>query len=320
MLLGLISRMLTAGFETDPTFGDQTLQFARDRLDEGDYQPARECLAAAKKGHWNRDHVFSVLATGSDVSMQALDDWTDRHPGEADGWTFKGHNAVRWAWEARTGAMAEHVGKDQWASFFQRLEYANQYLEQAIDLAPRDAMPYACMLFADRGLQRDEDETLKHFGKAYRRDPSSKLAHDGMHGYLQQKWFGSHDKMFRFAKSRAKDNPVFNGLIAVSHVEMWLYLEDFDKDYDTAAKYFERGDVAGEIQQSFDRFLRAADAEPQHMSYYNCFAWCLWRIKDGQRLQRALHVIGDNTTDLPWCYQLIPAKAFKSAQKLAARA
>ena len=68
----------------------------------------------------------------------------------------------------------------------------------------------------------DRDEAQRRFDEVVARHPWHRIAHEHMLQYRCEKWFGSHEEMFEFARAtaeRAPDGSLPPRLIAVAHVE-----------------------------------------------------------------------------------------------------
>jgi hypothetical protein len=128
---------------------------------------------------------------------------------------------------------------------------------------------------------------------------------------LTEKWGGSHEQMFEFARN-ACANPVCKaGLIAAAHHEFWLSLEGREEKL-----YHQRQDVREELQSAYALLSNI----PQEMDYQekyqtmlalNFYAFCFMMMKEKKKCREVFRKIGKEYTPYPWSYLAKkPVKAY----------
>src|SRR6185436_114566 len=105
-------------------------------------------------------------------------------------------------------------------------------------------------LVSARALNAPREEALERLAELRRRDAHHAYGHHMMLVFLCEKWHGSHEEMFDFARSasgQAPDGSRLHALIANAHLERYFYFFHFAKDPQGGAAWFARKEVAEEI-------------------------------------------------------------------------
>jgi hypothetical protein len=303
------------------------------RLAKPDDDPAVQRLRAAQKTGDSAtvERFFASLTEPDDREFYVqelttwpgrpkfFDQWVSASPNCADAWLLRGSHGVQWAWEARTGGRAENVDQNAWQVFFARLQAAWSDLGQSARLNPLDATPHGEMIRCAVGLQLPLDKALPCLAAARERAPEPWEAHLRMLYYLCEKWHGSHEEMFDFARKTSAD--AFDGsglptLIAVAHTERWLYAKDFDRDKELAAEYWCDPRVRSEILDAYRKSLGSRKHRSSRTSRWhrNFFAFALGKIKAGPEAAVEFQHIGNRPTEWPWHMFGDPARVFVSVR------
>jgi len=88
---------------------------------------------------------------------------------------------------------------------------------------------------------------MERYDAGMGRDPAYWPTHRDTLMALAEKWCGSHDLMFAFARDTAEAAPPESGLaalVAAAHVELWLYFHMKD-DRDGAIVHIRGGEIVG---------------------------------------------------------------------------
>jgi tetratricopeptide (TPR) repeat protein len=299
----------------DVTLGDRTAKMARTRLQSGNWKEALEVLDKAPRD-WNiRD--LAVRACSEWKGRPAwLDPWRvamETHPLP---WLLCGMHSIKWAWEARSSSVASEVDDDAWPLFLERLEMARVELLQAAALAPDDPRPWAHMITAYVGLDRNIGERMQPFNEAIARDPDSFFAHSGMLMALCEKWGGTHDQMFDFVRTSAAKAPAGSAtpiFIAEAHAERWLYFS-FDDDGEGQQEYFREEAVRDDIKQV--RELCAGVTSPPFARHCaNTLAWCFFMMGDRKSARVEFEKAGGCFWGGPWRYYPDAVKSYDGAMR-----
>lgn len=100
----------------------------------------------------------------------------------------------------RGDGPAEGVDPQAWENLRASCSRAEDSLTRAAKLNPNDPNSYVLQLKVAVGLQYSLPHFRKNFLKAVALCPDHQMAHSRMLSALTQKWFGSHDEMFAFAR------------------------------------------------------------------------------------------------------------------------
>jgi hypothetical protein len=214
----------------------------------------------------------------------------------------RGAHAVHWAWEARGAARAEYTGKDQFEGFFRRLKLAENCLDEVVERDPADTTAWAFLVLSARGRQVDRAEMQRRWAGVVATHPHHFMAHVQKLQYLCDKWFGSDEEMFAFARETVAASPPgspLGRLVADAHMEKWLSL-DAGED----AEYMARQDVR-------DDLLAAANHSVFHPAYRERSTWltvsnafaCAFALSgQPEPALRLFEILGDRVTRDPWNY------------------
>jgi hypothetical protein len=234
----------------------------------------------------------------------------------------RGAHGVLWAWEARGSGKADTVNEAGFDTFHQRLMQAREDLMRASRLEEADATPWVYLLITIRGLEEGIEAGLACFQQLRQRHRWSVYGHIQMLQLLTEKWGGSHQAMFEFARAASDAAPVgslVHRVIADAHAERWLYLRNWEQDRKGAAGYFRRGDVKREIEQAARQSIWAPSFMPSRRAVIdrNMFAFCFTMMDEFKAARREFDAIGPIVTSSPWAMLGEPVAAFIKAHDLA---
>ncbi|MFG3344273.1 hypothetical protein ACGF1Z_04310 [Streptomyces sp. NPDC048018] len=228
---------------------------------------------------------------------------------------------ICWGWEARTGARAQDVSREQFEVFHARLRAAETWLYEVAEQQPGWTSPWYGLQITGRGLQIDAGTARRRFAATVRRDPYHLGAHQQQLQQVCEKWSGSHEEMHAFAHESAFGAPAgtaLGQLVAVAHVEHWLAL---DRGPDT--RYMRRPEVARSLQQAADHSYRHPDFERRGnwLQVYNTFAMAFSLVGDVASARECFRATQGRVTEFPWYYvdAAEPAKAYKQFRSVTGR-
>ncbi|WP_326561777.1 hypothetical protein [Micromonospora sp. NBC_01796] len=294
------------GVHVDPTQGDPV---------------ARRLTAAAARGDWPtvRD-LFDTVTDLDDRSfytyvvscVPGVEKWLVAvirdEPYDATALVLYGYRMTILAWKARTGYGAEHVTRDRWKLFFERLNIAEETLADVVLKDPDNVTAWYALLITSRGLQFGVDETRRRFTEVVSRHPGHLRAHQQMLQQLCTKWGGSDAEMFAFAResaSRAPAGSPLGSLVAMAHLESWMRTGGNRRvDFRLNTHHFRKPEVRAELREVLDRSVRHPDyvRRPGWARVHNEFAMAL--VLAGERSAAAdqFRAIGAHLTEIPWAY------------------
>lgn len=297
----------------DPTFGNVTARDTRNDLAWGNYRSASWLLSITKDPKLREFYVSSLQQwTGHPVVFET---WKQEEPENADAWLVSGAQLIDWAWQARGSDSGSTVGEQAAYTFHERLRLAESDLERAAYMNMNDPTPHAFQLRVCLGLDKSREATLANYEQAVRRCPDHYLAHTNFLTYLCEKWHGSHDEMFAFARGasqRAAEGSLLSTLIPQAHTERWLFAVGFDND-PRGNDYFKQEEVRQEILAAYSQSL----GSPRHLlsplSHFaaNYFAYTLDHCGEWDLAAQLCQRIGQHPTKLPWALEGNPIQVYQ---------
>jgi hypothetical protein len=286
----------------DKCQGDPGARHLRAAMERRDWPTARDFLSSVT----DRDDLAFYVSICADVPgvQDWIGQWVAAEPQSTLPLLVQGAHGVYWAWEARGSAYTEHTQQEQFDLFFKRLKFAENCLDDVADRDPYDTTARAFLLTSGVGRQVDLAEQQRRFSEVIKRHPQHKWAHGAMQQYLCEKWFGSHDQMFAFARETARYAPPgssLHGGIAEAHIERYL---DLSRTGGGAA-YMEQPEVGAELVAAAEQsvFHPAHQRRPGWPRLFNSFAFALHLSDQYQAAYRLYRIIGDEyITEHPWDY------------------
>ncbi len=281
---------------------------------KGDWRSAGSFLGAVTDPD---DRAFYLDVCSETTGVQEwIGEWIAAEPGSTLALLVKGAHGVRWAWEARGSATADHTSAQRFREFHRRLKTAEDCLDEVVERDPDEVVAWSFLVTSARGRQVAPEEAWRRFGEATRRHPAHLRTHLQMLQYLCAKWFGSEEEMFAFARKAAAAAPPGSPLalaVVSAHIEQWLSL-DAGEDGD----YFDRPDVRGELRTAADRSVRhpAFRRRPGWPAGHNALAFAFALGGDHTAAKEQFAAVGDLVTDWPWCYLGDESTAFAEMRKV----
>jgi hypothetical protein len=286
-------------FGINPLLGDPDAQRFKRELAHGRWQEFHDFLEGTTD--WATRHWYVLQL--SEISTRPIwaDQWVAARPASAIPLLFRGSHAIKWAWQARGSGGASTVAREAWPVFRSRLVAANEDFSRAAAHDPRDPCPWAASLPAVRGLSLGQVEGRLRFEEAHRRDPWNLYACVDMIQLTAQKWGGSHEAMFEFARSASAQAPEGSSthrVIPLAHIEKWLDLRNARLGNHL---YFRQAKVRSEIYAAAAKSIqspRYRDGLPSWADR-NAFAFCFDLMRDVTATREQMKIIGSRIT-YPW--------------------
>jgi hypothetical protein len=305
----------------NPSLGDLRAQELLGPVSRGELRGLAELLATLRKDRWD-DRGFYLTVLGDKVPVEAASRWVDQEPDNPDAHLLFGTRMLNYAFEARGADRAHLVSEKSWEVFHERVAVSQESLVKAAELLPQDPTPFDGLMSIRMSAGGDLETSEALYSAAMERDPANYFCHT-RYGYLLcEKWLGSHEMMFDFARRLLRD--VGGGLDRAAvmfraHIERWYHYAAFDNRNDLALEYLDSREVVEETNAAFDRTMAARGYRPRKSSP---FAWNLaagwFYIRDDRpRLKYAMEQIGDAYRDLPWVYLGDAEEIIKHARKKA---
>lgn len=293
---------------------DHDARRLRDALKSRRFSVVEEALASATDPH---DRFFFIEALSSwKKRPEYLVEWAEASPDCAAAFAVRGSHGIDWAWEARGGGI--NVKDSDLDLFDGRLVNAWEDLQRAAELMPDDATPYARMITCAIGLGIEHERTINCFHLASERCHDLWEPHVAMLSYLCEKWHGSHQEMFDFARgvgSQAPEGSGLHALICKAHFERWLYAQNFENNKVLADNYWGHADVRNEILGAYHMSIGSPNHTPTRASeeQRNWFAMALANIGARKEALAEFKRIGNRPAVMPWDIWMFSRIAFYDA-------
>jgi len=247
-------------------------------------------------------HLSFLEGSPADVP-ERVKEWTEVRPDDGVGWIIRGGFGVSAAWAARGGARAQYVDADAWPTFFELLNRAEEDLWRATELNPTDPAPWVPLLRTARGLQVPKEELRLRFEQMTRRDPNCFLGHQQFLQGIADKWSGSHEEMFEFARTVSASSPdgsPLHSLVVDAHLERWIDGRPKVQDYfwDAPAREFLAAAERSVLSQAFVD----DDLHPSGAMARNVFAVGFGVSNQLRAAADQCRLIGDRPDSWPWVY------------------
>ncbi|MCP3803665.1 DUF4034 domain-containing protein [Allokutzneria sp. A3M-2-11 16] len=301
----------------DPALDDEGLRVARDHANRGDWHPAEELLRDAGDDWDRRGHAIDVLAQATVADAGWADRWCAERPADAGAAAVRGWGEVHRAWAVRGADWADNTGDEAFQGFFERLTLARGLCERAIELGQDDPTPWAAMLWLAIGQDERPDEFHRRWNELAARDPHNRLGHIAALQYLAEKWHGSHEQMYAFARKATA--PWAAVLPLQAHIEYVLIEEG--KGFKHAYKVADFWKDSPEAKADLDTALTwLSGPEPGHAMALHDLTVVGYALAQAERWPEARELfsrIGNRAYEYPWYYKGDPLKAFTKALRKA---
>jgi hypothetical protein len=204
-------------------------------------------------------------------------------------------------WKIRTGYRANHVSREQFASFHDWLRKAEVVLLDGVARNPADPALWVARITSARGLQLGLAETRRRYQRLAAIDPHHL---PGQTQYLQRlcpKWSGSWELLFEWSRDAMRAAPPGGPqalLVAEAHIERWA-----DESPD-GRRYMRDPAVRAEIYEAAQRSVLHPEFRRDYgwVQLASTFAMLFVLIDDRDGAAAMFRMLGDLGTELPWGY------------------
>lgn len=299
----------------DPFLADVELRNAYRYLMDGDWRRLENFLDSSPK-YW----LYSSAITGSIVGIETITflRWVESS-NSPRARCFHAGALIRDAFEARAAVDAlvanpafqaarghvEAAGRTEQAAvdLQESLKHAERLLYDVIRDRPSLADAWVFLLISGRGLGVRLEELRQRFDNAHSREP---FRPDACREYVEgltEKWGGSQDATFDFARwveqEAPPDSPARMSL-PVAHLEQGL----LEGEGSNLATYLNNEAVVGELAGALESFLRASPspAPTEALPALNAYALAVSADSPvtAQLMVEVFERIGDRPTAYPW--------------------
>jgi hypothetical protein len=289
----------------DPSFGLAAIQNVESAFREGKLAMLEDRLAAIADGNVLYAAI-RALGRGTGRPPQ-LDHWLAERPESFYAHLVNTAQLTRWAWDARSAKPANQVSTFAFDIFHRRLGEARASSQLAARLRPDQALPWALQINPGRGLGLPHAEQAEIFAQCIARAPGLVEAYTDRLSSICQKWGGSHEAMFAFAREHAA-RPELALLMPMAHLEYMLTLDDPE-----AEAYRNNLRPQEEIATAF----AAAESCAEHTARIrngNVFAMVQYWFGMPALARRAMRMTDGIVTEMPWLYIGEPVAMYQRAR------
>jgi hypothetical protein len=246
---------------------DQMSREAQERvLRDGDWRAARDAIEAAGDDWDLRGYRIGVFAGLAGEDDEWFDGWMRAEPSDPAAALIWANVLAGRAGSARGSGKASQTSDEQFHSYHVLSEKAADAGMRALELAPPND-PGPVVLLMGRSFSGGVGAFDELYDEAVRRDPHNFTAHDTALTLRCQKWYGSHQQMFRIARDAAEAAPPGHKTVLlplVAHIEYALleFAWDDEKDYDQTLRDAKNYFTSPAVTQDIDRWIakwRAAE-------------------------------------------------------------
>ena len=300
-MVNFFSRFFSPKPTFNPALGDRLATTILKEAKVGKLQTALEAIAPLRKGGWDQRAFYTELAGRYLPHAEAL----AVMPDSALGNLIKGNYYIHSAWDARGGGKANTVSNEGWILFFERLDKARIVLERAAQQDAEDPCPLATLQTVGMGSQLERTIIDKWFLEAISRDRFNQQAHYRKLFALCEKWGGSHQEMYNFARqtlSHLPEKSTLHSLIYLAYQEHFLYLASFEKDINAARALTKNSAVQAESITMYERSFKQRSTVESVADYWphNTVAWWFMIMGKKEQARQEAKKIGLNFTEFPW--------------------
>ena len=187
----------------DAFHGEEGLRREMAQLRDGQWRPAATRFARTRDAD---DRAF-VSGMMLEHAGSWIDEWHRAEPMRDEPLILRGLGHIASAWAARGSDRAEDVPEEAWPVFHERLQRAEEDLQAATGLDARDALPWSYLQLSGRGLDLGVDELRGRYEEGRTRAPQGWHLSWSTLESLTEKWSGTHELMFQFAREVSNAPP-----------------------------------------------------------------------------------------------------------------
>lgn len=265
----------------------------------GDHRPAAELLDRTRRERdWDaHSRALTVMADAAQTTPQWLEDWERAEPDSPAAALLRARLGLVEAWRQRTNLRAENVTQEQFDAFHATLGDSTALIQRAADLAPDDPEPWNLALIHARGLEAPREVMEDYLGSLRALDPWHYWGHRAALEFLTEKWFGSHEEAYGFARSVAEAAPAGARVQTLELDALLEHLAAGGKEQALADRA--RTDA---VLDRARRWISAHEADPRVRVHRNTLAVVLMVLGRGREAYDELLAIGPHVTEYPWSY------------------
>ena len=214
-------------------------------------------------------------------------------PDESAVCLLKGEAYIKKAWFARGGGYANTVTEEGAKTFAADLAIAEQALNRAWKLNPKDPRIAVKMMSVELGQGQGRERMELWFNRAMELNPNDYDACSAKLFYLEPKWYGSANDMLNFGRECVQSTN-WGGRIPLilidAHSSLCGYI---DKSEQT--NYWKQPDVWADIKSAYEKFF---ELNPNAAGYHAYYAWYAYYAEDWDTLNQLIPKLEPNDYNL----------------------
>ncbi len=297
-----------ARFVLDRTWSDPALDAGVEAVAEGHLAAGKALLAETRGDSDRRTLRLDALARAANGQSERLADLLRDADEDPDLWVWHGCVIADEAWSAFDG----HLSDEEFQRFFALLQEAHDSLLRAARLAPGDAAPWAVLQRVAALTQARREDVDRLWQEAVARSPRLFAAHWDRLGIVGDRWSGSEEEMFAFARDTVERAPAGSPIVAMLPLAHFIrYRRERDRLYEDnkfvagaklELRYFSH-EVLGEIREADAKWESRQTPHPYALRAHNLFAGAYLqgnKMRDYDRRKRHLARIGRRVDSMPW--------------------
>lgn len=237
----------------------------------------------------------------------ALDHWVERHGSTSViPHCVRGRATIEEAWRIRGTASSDQVPKEAWTGFFEHLRLADTQLRAGGRAFPTSPLPWTWLLRSGRGLEIPPGEQAARFERGCRNGGPLTIADREYLQSICEKWGGSHEEMFAFARTASQEAPDGSSRHLLPVLARFEYARTLPQDDD--APWLDP-EAQAEVTAAAARFVDhpGLDTTWSGLVLLNAMALEAWRFELPDVGRRCHERIAGRYTTIPWTNQGDPA-------------
>jgi len=243
--------------------------------------PAREAYVIAKEALY----LVSGDTNQYERAYQCIEKpLTENWPDDYTVWLLKGSASIQTAWNARGSGYANTVSNEGLKLFYERLATAQEALQHAWILNPKDPEIAVQMMTVMLGQGGGRNRMEFWFNRAMALDPNDYEACNSKLLYIEPKWYGSVEDMLNFGRFCVQ-NTNWGGRIPIVLVNAHLDIAEQYIDKSEQTNYWKQPKVWEDIQSAYNRCFQINPHATDLYYYYVRFAY---RAEDWSKLNELI--------------------------------
>lgn len=257
-------------------------------------------------------NLLSIVGKKLSKEQNPLEKWKNNGDSPYYYHLFQAAYLIERAWHFRGGGTADTVSDDRFNNFQSLIALAEESLEEASLNSEVTGQIYALKLIvhlclSDEFIQIDTTLGSMRELDSERALPVNLNGHVTVLNAACEKWLGSHEQMFAFARDYAtKDagHGYMASLICYAHLQRWIYMDMFDEDAEGAAVYFDQDSVKTDLANAHHWFTDNPHptATGFNLNADNMFAGMLSLSGQHDLARPHFEAMGKRALDFPWTY------------------